>query len=518
MAVSVRPFPFVLRFLVLAMSVLAAAGLARADDYIDRVNAMYKDIAPDKRTDKVLFPLMAKMAPPPADVDTPLKAALMPASASKFKAAADWAQGDPQKAVIEAVKKVTEMKDYKSAYAIGQGYGANAVDPDTIATNMWTDLGTPELLTSANFMFIPKLRDVFTLLHVEATRLAAEGKVWEAMELTVANLYLARQVADRAFFAEQLPGLQACVLSLNRIRDIAYMDVISGSPKLTAENMRSLIEKHNDVKLLGIKRLTLARADAVGLEQLIGYVFEKGGKPNRDFAPFLARLSSRDRPLRAFSETAKWEAIAPLHANEIETRQKVADVFGDWNNRWKLDPFDGKLKLPTDYAKLDKTRFALVEQFFGDMSEAFTYQSQLRVEAVGTTTSLGVIGFRLANRQFPPDVTSIRPTFMARVDLDPFDRTHTNNLRYLVPGTKGTPNPYEIRLLPDFNGVRYPNFAIPLRDDTFILFSVGPDGNASGAKLATQMAFDERGDYLIFPPMLSMVRKHLIERDNSPYK
>jgi len=303
------------------------------------------------------------MSAPPVDVDTPLKAALMPATASKFKAAADWAQGEPQKAVLAAVKKVTEAKDYKSAYAIGQGYGANAVDPDAITTNMWTDLGTPELLTSANFMYIPKLRDVFTLLHVEATRLAADGKAWEAMELTVSNLYLARQVADRAFFAEQLPGLQAAVLALNRIRDIAYQDITSGSPKLTAENMRSVIEQHNDVKLLGIKRLTLARADAIGIEQLIGYVFEKGGKPNRDFAPFLARLSSRDRPLRAFSETAKWEAIAPLHASEAETRQKVADVFGDWNNRWKLDPFDPKLKLPTDYVKLDNTRFALVEQF-----------------------------------------------------------------------------------------------------------------------------------------------------------
>lgn len=518
MVVSVRQFPLVARFLALAVACLAAVQGARADDFTDRVNALYKDIAPDKRTDKVLFPLMAKMAPPPADIDTPLKAALMPATASKFKAAADWAQGDPQKAVIEAVKKVTEMKDYKSSYAIGQGYGANAVDPDTITTNMWTDLGTPELLTNANFMFIPKLRDVFTLLHVEATRLAAEGKVWEAMELTVSNLYLARQVADRAFFAEQLPGLQAAVLALNRIRDIAYQDIISGAPRLTAENMRSVIEQHNDVKLLGIKRLVLARADAIGLEQLIGYVFEKGGKPNRDFAPFLARLSSRDRPLRAFSETAKWEAIAPLHAGEAETRKKVSDVYGDWNNRWKLDPFDAKLKLPTDYSKLDKTRFALVEQFFGDLSEAFTYQSQLRVEAVGTTTALGIVGYKLANNQFPPDITSIRPTFMQKVDLDPFDRARANTLRYLVPGLKGAANPYEIRLLPDFNGVRYPNFAIPLREDTFVLYSVGPDGNSSGAKLATQMAFDERGDYLLFPPMLAMVRKHLLDRPNSPLK
>jgi hypothetical protein len=498
----------------LALSLSLAAPVVRADEFTDRINARYANVPANRQTEKLLFPLLAKMTPAPEAADAPLKAALLPASSASFPAAAEWAQAAPQVAVLEALKKMGAEKDYKTFYAITQGYGATATDPDMVEAKMYSELGDPPLLTGIELLYLPKLMNAFTLVQVEASRRANDGKVKEAMDVLIDGLMLARQLCDREFFAEQQPGYQMMTLHLMRLRDVAYQDMVSGAPKLTAENLRDYVEKL-DERRLGIERLRLPRADKDGIDQLIGYVFdrpaagEKEGKPSAArFASTLARLSTRGRPLRAFSESARWEALVPLHASEAATRSKNADVYGSWEKRWQMRFNDPALKLLADFDKLDKAQFAILDQFIGDLGVLFPLRTTLRVEAAGTRSALAVCGFKNLRGNFPATVTSVRPDFTRALDLDPLDQSKTRNFGYLVPGKiNSTSNPLELNALPDLLGAKYRNFKLPIDDSTFVLFSVGPDGNSSNMRYATQMAQDDRGDYLIWPPLLTLTRK-----------
>jgi hypothetical protein len=46
--------------------VAMAAAPARADEFVDRANALVRKVGDDKRSDKVILPLLVDMTPPPA--------------------------------------------------------------------------------------------------------------------------------------------------------------------------------------------------------------------------------------------------------------------------------------------------------------------------------------------------------------------------------------------------------------------------------------------------------------------
>ena len=92
--------------LVCAIMLLTCTG-AFADDYIDQVNAFYTDIRADQRSDPIILAALAEMDAPPEAVDTPSKAAMLPASASAWSAVQEWAQMPQQVAVLDALGHVT---------------------------------------------------------------------------------------------------------------------------------------------------------------------------------------------------------------------------------------------------------------------------------------------------------------------------------------------------------------------------------------------------------------------------
>jgi len=56
------------------------------------------------------------------------------------------------------------------------------------------------------------------------------------------------------------------------------------------------------------------------------------------------------------------------------------------------------------------------------------------------------------------------------------------------------------------------NFAVRLRDDTFLLYSFGSDNGRNFARRIQNTASIVQGaDYLIFPPIKSLYRQHLID-------
>jgi hypothetical protein len=510
--------------------VLAAAAMVMvlpaptlADTYVERANALYATIRTQNRSDLIFLPAVARMEKPPAAVADPEKAMLLPASSSGFPAARAWATSQPQVEVLEALKRAVAT-DGREAKGFGQPYGVDAVSsgPDGIAlirAGLYTELGDPPMLAAARFLYLPALEDVACLVHVEATRRVADGDIPAAIGLVADWLLFSRQIADREFFKEARWGLRQMVASLERIRDIAYQD-FRGSRSLRVEQIQQILEQlrveHAD---LAAERMVFPRADKLGADHVISLTFTQRGGPNNQFAHTLARLSANERPLRLFAEAASWEQYAKLHANWFDTTDRLDKVFNDFASRWPLDPLDPRQTVKTDFESTPPSRFAAVLAVLPDMSVLVNDRQVVRAHIAGTRTSLGILGFFYRNGNFPPDISSIRPTFVRTIESDPFNRSRSRPpLEYFVPirdqavGPREDPRPHAINVVTREG--QY-NFQVRLGQDHFVLYSVGPDGQKGWARIVSdEPAKGASGDLLLWPPTVSLLRQRLIETNS----
>ncbi len=509
---------------VLAAVAFPGASLAQ-EDYVAQVNRLYAGVHPEKRSDTVLLPVLAKMEPPPAAVSRVEKAMLLPAGSSAWDAAAAWAGGAPQRAALEALDRITQEEDPAEAMAFGQPYGAEGAisgpeGPAIVRAGLYTELGDPPMLAAAKFQYLPALDHLGCLVNVEATRLAAGGKPGDAIDLMVDWLFFARQMSDRAFYAEARWGIISMGEALARLRDIAYVDNRS-SRALTRDQLGGVLGRIRDQGYLRIDRLVFPRADRVAALQVIDKVFRpRGGPDQATFAPTMARLASTQRPLRLFSESARWEAAAARSANWFDQREELQRVYGDWESRWALRPFDALLALQSQFERMDRARYAVLDAVLEDMSVLMNERDVVLTHLVGTRCALGLVAFHTVNGNFPRTLAGIRPEYIRDLGADPFnaagrDVGRAPPLEFFVPirdtrdrfGPRETPRPHEINVFTP--GGEY-NFQAKVGDDQFVLYSVGPNGAKEWAEYATGTPVRHSiGDLLLWPAPLSLYREEL---------
>lgn len=494
----------------LAAVALTAAPTARADDFVASANALYASVLPSQRAEITLFPAIAKLKAPPAAAGRLVLAILLPATSAAWPEVAAWCTSDESKAALEALAKITKEDDWKKAPTIALPYGADKTDPDLVGIDMYVELGDPATLALADFKYLPAMERLSLLIHTEATRLAATGEPAKAVELMVCSTLLGRQMCNRGFFKEQRFGYSLALTSLDRIRDVMYMDLKSGSPKLTAEAVRDQVKRLREDGILGTGRLSFPKADRMAGEQLLSRIMIKGGgADDRQFPKLLTQLGDPERPLRKFSDFAKWDAIRSIHANEPETLKQLNNVFGDWEKRWQMKPSDAFLKALTDFQKTSRARFGSVDKLIGNLDNLFELRTRLIVESGGTRAAMGCYGFYRQYNTFPGSIVAGVPSILREQDVsrDPFTGDRKEQFKYFIPGK----SPFPILEMQVFNGSNVPAFAVTLNDETFVIYSVGPDGNLNGMRRATQMVLDDKGDFLIFPPITSLFRKYMIE-------
>lgn len=504
-----------------ALVVLIGAGLgqtAAAQDYISKVNGMYADIPADRRSDAILIPALKELEPVPAAVRELEKARLLVPGMQAWNDATTWVGKPSQKAVLAAIKKATEPVKTGTPMAWGQAYGVAAVTPDLVKAGLYTELGDPPLLSAAQFLYLPKLDALAVLVNIEATRLQSESKTNDALELMERLLALGRQIADRQFYKESRWGLRTMISSLERMRDIAYVD-FRGKQELTPVQLRAAIQRLDSTADLRIDRILMPQADLIGADQAVALVMvPRAGVNERTFPTTMAMLTSAERPLRLFSEAASWKGAGSGHADWAATVEEVKKLGDDYKKRWPLEWFHSLNSLPFERSKMDSNQFAVLAATVPDIGELFNLRQAVRVEIVGTRQSLGIVGFFYARKQFPPKLSSIAPEWMPRLDIDPYNPNIQNNakppLEYFVPirdthfdKTKD-PVPHEIKIVTG-EGV---NFAAKLRDDTCIIYSVGSDNKPNFAD-RVQNTVDKVPDvdYLLWPSVLSLYRQHLKE-------
>ncbi|HYE03567.1 MAG TPA: hypothetical protein VD963_10075 [Phycisphaerales bacterium] len=503
--------------LALAAALLAAPPAA-ADDFVDRANQLYAGVGQAKRSDLVMMPLLAAMNEPPAELQadelTPL---LVLPGMTDWAALEAWALAPEQAAVIAALGKVTEDENPQTRMVFALPYGVEATPVEMVQAELYVELGDPPTLSAAEFLYLPRLKWVFALAHVEANRRAGAGDMPGAMDVLIDSIGFARQIADREFMAEKLVGMGAMYTGINHLRDVANRDLGAETRGLSAEQVREMLRRLDPKRAaLSLDRILLPKGDRIATEQLLHRVYVPRSGPNPEtFAATLARISVEDRPLRLFAEAARWERVQDQAAGWFEVMEALNRVYDDWVKRWSLSPHDPLLNTSSDFQKIvvGQLKYAPLAQVLGDTDKLFRARRMLEVEASGTRMAFGVYGYFLQHRVFPPALTSIRPSFVSAVENDPFDHSR-RTLRYFVPirdtpeGEHGDLRPHEMRVFPP---KPYAPFSLSFREPTqFILYSRGPDGDDSFARDVTQS--EEGGDYLLWPPLVSLLRKNLVDQ------
>lgn len=505
-----------------------ASALAQDGNYISRVNAQSGAISNDQRADLVLFPAMVDLAEPPAIVQRledgrPTDAMLLGPGLRGWETAAEWAAADSQQAVITALDEITQEATFLDAMVMAQPYGIDGVPVSLIRAGLYTELGDPPTLTTADFRYLPKLTNVVILAHVEASRRLEAGDPAGALDVLIDLLHLGRMMADRGFYEEVAWGYRAMIDAAIRIRDVAYVDYSSDQPVLTHDQ---LLEAINRLDLgrrgfLLIERLRLPEGDRIGGEQILSRIFDQRGRPTDRFASTMSTLTTTERPLRRFSEAGLWAQVQRVHGDGLSTRAKLDDVYNDWYQLWPQSDFSNQHKNVRDFDRLNPITEGVVIAIVPNMTGLFNERRILKTEISGTRAALGIVAYMSRLRTLPVNLAALRPQILPEREVDPFGpeldaqrRRLVSEFQYMVPRRDLPVNP---RLGPqplpiDVIMLNQRNFGIGvgLNDDEFVVWSVGPDSDDDTARRVrenTRALFD--GDYLIWPPVISLYREFL---------
>ncbi|MCA9279625.1 MAG: hypothetical protein H6815_10270 [Phycisphaeraceae bacterium] len=508
----------------LTATVICTSG-ALAQSAITQVNALYSTITEANRSDTVLLPAIAKMTPPPAGAFTDqIGASIINEQSSSWPALTAWAGEPEQIAALEALRNATTEKARGVSRAFGLRYGASETSPENVSSGLFVELGDPPLLGRADFLYlngISKLRD---LTNIEATRLLVEGEPAKSLDLMLNLASLGRQLMDREFPAEAAYGYQLSIDAIRRMRDIVYVDFVSGQPKLSPVDLVKVIrtlEPKSD--FMRFDRLGFPRGPEYASKQIIDQTFgpNPGDKPTEAFATMVAQLSTGGHPLRMFGEVAHARAAAQSHADRYDSDDYAKRAQDDFSLRWRLSNNDAQLLQALFVDSIDPTRFAVVRLVYNEHARKLRELRQmLETELVGTQIALGIVSFHLQNNSYPRSLAAIRPKYVQEIANDPFSREASTGAQpwfgYFVPklinvrdlGVREEAQPHTINVVMQSQQ----NFSLLIDSDQFVLYSTGPDGKLDRAHNVREDATENfPGDYLVWPSVTSLYRRHLQE-------
>ena len=135
---------------------------------------------------------------------------------------------------------------------------------------------------------------------------------------------------------------------------------------------------------------------------------------------------------------------------------------------------------------------------------------QVRLEAMGTRHALSLAAYEYTFNQLAPTGSAVRPRWLAEIEPDPLnpEYLHSNPpLYYVIPGRQIPRSTHTINVV--VPGIS--NFRKRFGGAEFLLYSVGGDG-ANNVAIEVQNTVEDvpGADYLIWPPLLSLVREDLM--------
>ncbi|MGP1345844.1 MAG: hypothetical protein ACTS3F_04140 [Phycisphaerales bacterium] len=463
-SIIIRP----LRPLLIALIAIVGAGAIipaaeaqprgrQALEFIDEINKAFGPRAGVESADALLFPAIVGMDPMPAALaDLEIASLIVPGN-PRWDEIEAWAEAPAQQAVIEALKTIA---DDDRRFQFTHPYNTEGVAPEFIDNGLYIDIEPLNLLVTARYEYLNRLDDVAILLTAEATRLAERGDAEEALEVLYAWVRLGRIVADRGMSLEKYWGFGTMLVAFERLRDVVYLYDFN----FTIEHIAELLERLSD-RSLRLDLIALPEGDRIAAKQLVARTMvDRGPVAVPQFTATMAFIESEGRELTIYDKAAFYRDIASAHAGFQRTNQKIDDVFGSWDQRWKiLNPHDDLLKLPSDYMLMDRGEFYQLMVVLSDIEWLYTLRLVTAQDLYGTRTALGLAGYRARFREWPKNIAAISPNPLPRpggeipawVDLfrylPRFDRFMDLSffvpIRDTPPPAIGDPEPHEITVI-----------------------------------------------------------------------
>lgn len=382
--------------------------------WLNKANDTTKATPGTESADALLFGPLSAVETAPAGAGSIDAASLLGPKSPDWARAKAWTEGAAQ---VKALEALTAATDTKKKYLITLPYGSAGVDAAWVKAGIVVELPKDSMLAGARYRYLGALERLFALASVDATRLAESGKGDKALTRCVEWVRLAKMVAERESVTERVWAMRQMILATERMRDIAYAFRDAMSPEVCRNASDEL-----DERLVQVRRLSIPSVERFAAEQLIeATIAEKGAVNPGKFAATMARLKAGERSLSNFGAAAWYRELAAGHAGWFDTKDQLAKVYGGWTNRWAIQNLhDDLLQIPSDYAKMDKAKFALIDAATRDIEQMQALRLELMTSLAGTRVSLGVVGYERKEKRWPPNVSAIAPNYVRALDPDPY--------------------------------------------------------------------------------------------------
>ena len=455
------------------------AASAKNAEALKELNLFWKGVSEKNRSASLIFPAWIAATPMPSAV-APSPENIWPG----MEGFADW-----KKWVVANPALRDAIVKSQNCFVLGIPYGTDGLDAK------WKAKGIAALPGSAPgeaaFGYLNAMRGL-TAYATVCMYVDAENKKFDAaFDVSLGMLRVLRQVSEQRMEAEKLFGMNMMshLLEANRVFMAANIETL---PVATLQRVAlkgyAFIKPGDNERL---KRLELPEGDRVILTESMQNAFDSAGQPDEAyFANEFGSIQSVNSPLTRFGATARWRQLATVHGPLVASQEKLVAVYDDWWRRWRMRFYDPILDSPTQFSKLNQSKYALVTLFVENLQQVFDARLRLIAEIDGTAMSAALCGFYVDSvKQWPRDLSSAFPIYgMRRMNFDPFAKDY-GNLNYRNLGEKSQPL-----------GTAWGQVSVT----GAVLWSVGPDHEDDG--FDQHDPADGTGDLVFWPPPRFLAR------------
>ncbi len=389
---------------------------AQSNEVLDQLNSNDTVKGTEQsKSYRPLFDAYLDLTPPPAEIGPRFNLNSISPTMPNWATVSDWAESNPGMAEAILACIVTNI--------IGLPYGDDQVQSNYREAGLVAAVGAQGRLHDTKFPYLSAMEVIAAYATAEIYRLFEAREAQPALDLTVAYLWVLRQLCDRQFLQEKLVGVQLLIDALANARDTFYL--YQGEGGITAEQFRQLAWYDLPELRPDRNRLHIPEGDRVIAEALLEDVFDTRthqADPEK-FADAFAAIQSADAPLTRFGAARRWRMIAMVHGSLEASTDRLKLIYDDWWRRWRVQEYDAILATETQFERTNPVRYAAVIYAMQDIEDVFSIRNLLIASVNGTAVSAGLCAYKKTFGVFPDDKKQAYGQFIRKriSDVDPYD-------------------------------------------------------------------------------------------------
>jgi len=435
---------------------------------------------------RILFDAYMKMSSPPMAVNSAFDLNTIWPGMDKWSEVSSWARSNPDMA--DAIMLASQRK------IVGLPYGVDNVPATYQSKGVMIEIWADGNIRNNNFAYLDALAEILAYSTAETYRLYEAGEHERAIDLSVAQMYLLRQFADRDFLKEKITSMELLIDTLRNMRDMFYM---YGS-KFSEGHLREIAR--TKIPYLRIRNgwFFIPEADRFVAEAIFEKVFNAStGNPRPEkFREVFTEIQADREPLGRFGAGRRWHEIGQvgMHGSLEASRERLTWIFDDWWRRWRIREYGAMLGMETQYEDTNSTRYAAVLFAVEDIKQVFVLRSLLTTEARGTIIAAALCSYRNERGTYPRALSALFPDPLSDVHVVDVYNENLDPVNYFFVNSR---TPIEIGA-----DRRW------IEPGQCFLYSLGRNGDDDLDQIDNKMhpLHGEDKDLLLWPPTKSLLR------------